>query len=1481
MDMTEINQYGNKPRRILHIDADAFFASVEQAADLKLRGKPVAVGGLTRGVIASASYEARRMGVRAAMPTVMAKRICPKLIVVAPDFEKYERFSRWMFSYGYDLTPDVEITSIDEGYLDLSSVNLDVIGLAKALAGRIRDALRVSVSEGIGSNKLISQIASKFKKPAGFVHVPHGQETAFLHPLDCHWLPLVGPKTEELLRMAGITKIWQIASIPISELSIILGEALAFQLKQFANAQDNRPVVPFSFPAKSISRQYTFAEDTTNEEYVIAILKRLADELIAQLRSEDRAARSFSVTARYNDMEEDRASESVLEPICLESDIYPLLERLCKKAWRRKVSLRMIGVRCTDFYKSFLFGGLPIDELVSRKLAEHRLAKAVDKVRGLFGAGAVMRGHDMLLERLSIGRKCTARSDFRIRSVTLKGRLTGGTVSRIFPAKPDYIPRPDLKCTVMPSVRSYYSFLDSTLSIQAIVDLAVANGFEAVGLVDKGNLHGVYEFWVSAKNAGLKPLIGAEVNVCGRPLKLYVMNKTGYANLCRLLSGDLFVKKHETSLVSGKKNSGLAQDKDFFSCSKFYVDYEVSWNVLAEFSDGLIAVGADVEMAKIFGDRFYLAVRDGVHAMVNRNMRVLPVAMWDVHYIGDKDRLTFEVLKSIKSGSFLDSDCSYKGGGDGLRFRTANEITLMFRTVPETILNLRKLADLCNFEFEDRVLDFPEFCLPAGINASEFLRRLVMDGLRRRYGNRSNEMLNRVNAELEVINRVGYAEYFLTVWDLLQECKRLGIDWLTRGSAADSLVCYCLGISNICPIRFGLYFERFLNSDRMQMNKLPDIDIDFPHDRRDEVVDMIFRRYGFEHAARVGGFSTYQSRSAFIDVVKVFGVSAFQAHRISEKLPHVQASAIAEALQFRKECSDLPLDNEPYKTALRIAMTLDNFPRHPKMHPCGVVVSRASIWRYCPCFASDQGYPVTHFDMESLENLGLVKLDILAQGGLAVIRDVRASLQSRGIRVEVDSLDPWQDQKVWNMISSGQAIAVHHIESPAMLSLARRCGVHDIHGLIAMVSVIRPGAANENHKTEFVQRYRGLSPVTFPCSLIEKFLRDSFGLLLYEEQVLQICNEFAGLTLGDSDALRRALGKKNALLIEKLKDKFYKSALALGRSKDLIELVWSMIDAFQGYAFCKAHSAAYAIEAYTAAWLKLNYPAEFMAAVLSSGKGFYAPIVYVMECYRLGLDFLQPSVNRPGPGFTVEPGGNSRQKIRVPLFNAKGLSESIKQKILEEKHRGPFYSISEFCSRVKPSLQECVTLIKAGAFDEFTKSKTAQFWEVQHLLSRAGNYDSGQCLFFQGNDINPGLEVGLLEPDKQTQLQWELEVFGYPVRSHPLELFPDIAWDSYCRIADLEGHIGEKVVVCGLVVEQRIHHQQNGDPMKFITVADWSGTLEAYLFANVYKSYGLQTIKWPVLELEGIVEPFEGGTGYALRVLRVGKARSVRVKKNF
>ena len=1532
-------------RWIVHLDADAFFASVEQAADARLRGRPVAVGGQRRGVIASASYEARRHGIYTPMPTSLARRLCPSLIVLPGDFEKYERFSQWMFSYAYDFTPEVEQTSIDEGYLDVTAHRgRPAVEIADRLRRIIRETLKLTVSEGIGTSKLVSQIAAKLHKPAAFHAVPPGRETAFLHPLPVHWLPGVGPQTAARLRAAGLRLIRDVALTPPDRLAWLVGSA-ALDLHRFARGLDDRPLIPRALPQQSYQQQHTFEPDCTDDTHARAILRHMADALFARVRSEGRSVRTLTLKVTYADMDEDRASESLEEPTALETDVYGRLDALLQRAWRRRVALRRVTLKLSQIHDGIWSAPLPLTPETQQQAARARLARAVDELRQRLGRTALMRGHDLNLRAQPEPREPRAPSnisfttcspaDARILRASAPAHSAGPSrtvIPRV--AGPLLLTRRPAAPYVPLRVRSCYSFLDATLTPAAVVALAQRYECPAVALVDLGNLHAAVAFTEAAQQAGIQPILGAELQVEGAPLILYVESARGYTNLCRLLSEN-GSEPEPPSRPGGLPCTG-------YTGNELPADESAGHTVAARqrrirtrkelegFTEGLIAVAADPRWADLFPGRFYLAAAGPARTTIpDGKPRLLCPP---VHYATPEEQELHLILQAIRTRTLLRQPHPEKHFGRRWHFRSPAEMELLGRGHAHWRALGREIAERCRFVLPRGRPQFPAYVPPDGTPPGTFLRRLVEAGLERRYGRRGartpdgrhvteGELRARVEEELRVIAAVGYEEYFLVVWDLLERCRARGIEWITRGSAADSLVCYCLGISNVCPIRFGLYFRRFLNLERMQMHKLPDIDVDFPHDRKDEVVTELLSRYGPRHAAVVGGFSTFRARAAVAEVAKVLGVAEETVRRFTERLPWTlspgEAAAEAasdphtpsppapleERLRSLPECRDLPLTEEPLRTAIRWGARLEGLPRHPKMHPCGVVLSRQPMEELTPTFRSAKGWPTTHLDMDGVEALGLVKLDLLAQAGLSVMRDVKQDLAARGLEVDLErftirrrpfsartaaaadrhvsvSEASFDDPRVWAMIAGGGARAVHHIESPAMTSLCRMSQVRDIEGLIALVSVIRPGAANEQNKLRFTRRYQGFEPTIHPHPILAECLGDAWGLVIYEEHVLLICERFAGLSPGRADQLRRALGRGQMTVVDTIGREFCAAARARGHPEELVAAVWSMVRGFAGYSFCKAHSTAYAVEAYQSAWLKCHFPAEFMAAVLTHGKGFYDPLVYVLECHRLGIPLLPPDVNKPGPRFEVE--RHPRPAIRVPLTRLKGLTDETRERLLAERGRAPFLSMADFHERVRPLPEELEAMIRVGAFDGWALPRTALFWEARRLLRhRPDPVQPLQGWLFP--ELAPGnpsdcsvpahVKLPRHQPTLQERLADELELLGFPVSAHPLALYPDVAWETYCPVACLGEHTGRQVTTCGLVVEQRVHHQLTGEPMKFLTLADWTGMVETELFAHTYRTYGPATIRYPVLEVTGRVEPFENGCGFTLRVERAGPPR--------
>lgn len=1016
---------------------------------------------------------------------------------------------------------------------------------------------------------------------------------------------------------------------------------------------------------------------------------------------------------------------------------------------------------------------------------------------------------------------------------------------------------------------SWYSLLDSTLPPERIAEAAHASRLPAAALTDRDTLAGAVRFYKRARQLGVHPVLGAELTLAqGGALVLLIENRHGYRNLCQLLTESATSQEKSQALEQGSQSPARLNP------------HGVTAEQLARYSHGLVCLAGarspvgqallrgragEAELRalqSIYGKNLALEINPSHEDALRlarflvelaRRRRVPIAAAADIHYLLPEEWLKYDILQSMRTLTLLGQSHPGKLPPGRYHWHSPEEITRHFGGLPQAIENTLRIAERCQFDFDLGDIRFPSF--PCG-NPVQFLRAKVQAGLERRYGaSPSPEILERLHRELAIIEEVGYSGYFLVFADLVEWCRSRGIDTLARGSAAGSLVCYLLGISNVCPFRFGLCFERFLNRERMQFSKLADIDLDLPWDRRDEVIEHVFEQYGSGHAAMIGAVHTFQNRSAIAEIAKVYGIPEREARRFTEHLPRHHGDAL-EAVLDTPECRHLPWNQEPYSTVLRIAAELDGFPRHFAMHPCGVVLSAEPLAHHLPLFASSKGWLTTHYDMEDVEELGLLKMDLLGQAGLTVLRETLDNIESNhGSRPDLSNLD-WNDSATWDTIATGNARGVFHIESPAMTSLLVMTDCRDIDTLTAVESIIRPGAANEGKKLAFARRKQGLEPAQYAHPSLEPLLADTYGLMAFEEHILLVANGFAGMPWGRADLLRRALVKnRDAARIEQLGEEFRASALALGRSPEDIRRVWQMVGEFRGYMFNKAHSAAYAVEAFSGAWLKTRYPLEFLAAVLGSRRGFYAPIVYVLEALRLGARFLPPDLHLSDPRrFTVR-----GAEIRLPLDQVRGLSQSALDRILQ--HR-PFGDPGDFYRRVRPDRPEWLALLKAGALDSFGQPRGGLFWRLQRLET----YGAPGRRLIEPESPPP------FEPSAENRARWEAEVLGFPVSLHPLALWgAHVPWKDFLPAAALARRqhefYGKTVRLAGLIVAGRRHPTANG-VMKFVTLADWTGFLEAALFAGVYRDYGHFTVQ-PVIGLEAAVEPFDNRRGFTLRALRV------------
>jgi DNA-directed DNA polymerase III PolC len=774
-------------------------------------------------------------------------------------------------------------------------------------------------------------------------------------------------------------------------------------------------------------------------------------------------------------------------------------------------------------------------------------------------------------------------------------------------------------------------------------------------------------------------------------------------------------------------------------------------------------------LKEIFGDRLYIEVHhlspaDGrvlrEAQRLGRELGIPLVATNNVHFLKPEEHLHHRAVNAIRTGGLLTTVVAPEITTGEAWFKPAAEMQRLFPDHPELLRATQEIADRCNLELELDKTIFPEFPVPEGESAFSYLWKLSFEGAQKRYRPLRPEVLTRLTRELEVIEKRGLAPYFLLVWDIVEESHRRGIPAVARGSAASSMVLYCLGISCVCPLRWGLYFERFLNEQR---GDCPDIDIDICGARRDELLDYVYERWGAEHVAMIGSFITMHARLAVREVAKVFGVPPDEVNHFTKRLPHRSVREILAAIRHLPECRTLPVNDEPWKTILQVALRLDDAPRHLGIHPCGTVISARPLTHLVPLERATKGIVVTQYDMNAIEALGLIKMDLLGQRGLTTMALALDNIEGKEVKeveevkdrndVAADGVTPCpkartidfagipeNDPATCDVIAAGRTIGLFQIESPAMRSMLRMMKARTLDAMAIALAIIRPGAAEYGSKELFVKRLTGKEKPTYAHASLEPILRDTLGVCIYQEQVMRIAQAVGDMSLAEADLVRRSTVKYAGRADrERLRGKFEKAAGMMGLTKEERREAWIMVEKFAGFGFCKAHAATYADTSYRMAYLKTHHTAEFLAAMCSAGAGFYHVSAYVEEAKRWGIEVRLPSVNRSRMEYTAEREGGENgesgpllflrqgkqnagptKAMRIGLMQVKGLRvETIVAIVRAREAEGAFRSLEDFLARVPAERDEIEALIKCGAFDEVCgMTRAAMLWQWNLLQAR-------------------------------------------------------------------------------------------------------------------------------------------------------------------
>jgi len=983
-------------------------------------------------------------------------------------------------------------------------------------------------------------------------------------------------------------------------------------------------------------------------------------------------------------------------------------------------------------------------------------------------------------------------------------------------------------------VHSNYSLSRGGSTGGELLERARSLGMSALALTDTNALYGALPFYTLAREMGIKPIIGAVIDDPRDPKKYAVLlarSRAGYAQLCQAIT-----------------DRQLQEDFCLAKC-------------LREHREGLFLLTPDLELAAALagdweaGTLFIELVHRGdgaSRALLRQQVEFarrhrLPVVATNAVFFHDASRYdTHRVLVAIEKNSVLEALRPEELAHPQQYLKSEAEMRRLFRQLPEALTNAARIASACALEFDLGTPMFPHFPLPEGETPYSYLSKLAFDGLRERCRPLTPEALQRLQYELSVIDQLGFSEYFLIVWDIVNYARKERIPVVGRGSAADSLVSYCLGITAVDPIAYGLYFERFLNLSRTDC---PDIDLDFCWKGRDRVVQYVYDRYGADHVAMISTYNTYKGRSAFREVAKAFGLPPGLVNSLSSRLPYYSAKGIRDAVVSFPECRDFPIDEEPYRTIVSIAETIDGYPCHLSVHVGGIVISREPITEVTPLQEATKGIRITQLDAGPIEALGLVKIDLLGQRSLSLIADT-VEMVKRNFGVDIDpERVPDGDGQAAEVLRRGRTLGCFQIESPGMRNLLVMMQAENRGDVIKGLSLIRPGPASSGMKERFVRRRRGLEETTYLVAHLREVLGETHGVMLYQEDILRVAQAVAGFSLAEGDQLRKAISKKRSREnIEALREGFLRGALARGARREGAEAIWSQIANFAEYSYCKAHATTYGHISYAAVWLKARYPAEFLASVLNNQAGFYPPRAYLEEARRWGVRILPLDVHESEVYFTARD-----RAMRVGFLAVKGLTERTLRRLIQVRVERPFRGLGDFLSRVRPQQAEAEALILVGAFDRFGRSRPQLLWELELLAKeRASPTDTPLPL---GEETEAAAIPSLREFSLSQRMAFEEEHLEMTPTAHPLALYQEaLAEAGLTPASALAERVGARVRVAGILVASRRAPTKENLFMEFLTLEDETGLVEVTLFPVTYQKYGHLVRSIGPFLVEGVAE---------------------------
>ena len=1025
-----------------------------------------------------------------------------------------------------------------------------------------------------------------------------------------------------------------------------------------------------------------------------------------------------------------------------------------------------------------------------------------------------------------------------------------------------------------------YSLLDGAIRIKELVERAKEFRMPALAMTDHGNLFGAVDFYKKVTKAGIKPIIGCEVYVApgSRFDRGGSENEEASFHLV-LLARDNAGYKNLVSLVTKAYLEG------------FYYKPRIDIDLLEQYSGGLIGLSAclkgeipyclqrglvdrarekALQFKHILGpDNFYIEIqKNGMPEQAEANKKLIElarelhigvVATNDCHYLKREDAKAHEVLLCIQTGKTMKDVNRMRMATDEFYFKSPAEMKEAFSDIPEAVSNTIDIAERCNVEFTLGESLLPRYKVESGEAPDDFLAGLARTGLEKKFtGPVPETYRERLVRELEVIRKMGYASYFLIVWDFISYARSRGIPvGPGRGSAAGSLVSYSIGITEIDPIKYNLLFERFLNPERISM---PDIDVDFCQDRRSEVIAYVSEKYGKDRVAQIITFGTMAAKAAIRDVGRAMDVPYAEVDRIAKLVPNTLKITIEEAIKAEPQLKAMYDSDAGVRELLSIAMRLEGLNRHASTHAAGVIIAPVPLTEYTPLYKSPSDESImTQFDMGSAEGIGLLKFDFLGLKTLTVIQKTLDLIRQSGREMSLHEI-PLDDRETYELLSSGQTTGIFQLESAGMKDILVKMGPNRFEDLIALVALYRPGPIGSGMIDDFIKRKKGKTAVKYDLPQLKEILDETYGVILYQEQVMRIANKLADFSLGQADILRKAMGKKNSEAMAKQKENFVKGAIAKGIPEKKAAKIFDLMELFAEYGFNKSHSAAYAYVSFQTAYLKAHYPVEFMAATLSADMSDTDKIVKsINECRKMKIEMLPPDINLSGREFKVI--GNS---IRFGLEAVKGVGGAAIESIVEVRAEGgPFKSISDFIERVDPrkvNKKVLEGLVKAGAFDSLDVTRAAAMKTVTDLLSGSKPKNDGQQSIF--GDMPVDTKEDVAEWDEAELLSSEKESLGFYITGHPLSKFEPLLKRIKARkTSELETAADKEDIVMGGVLRgiKKKNVKSTGDMMAYVALEDDEGSVEVIVFSELYKSVNALLKKDALVLVKGNIDRDEKG----------------------